>query len=79
MDLVLTEVAWRTDEDRLRAAAPGARWLRMQGDGALLDDDGATVARDEDADAELDPCTSGTDGGCMVPTHRPSCYSSMTG
>lgn len=45
MDLVLTDVAWRGDEDRLRAAAPAARWLRMQSDGSLLDAGGDVVER----------------------------------
>ena len=41
MDVLLTEVAWRSYGARLTEAAPGARWLRMQADGTVLDDAGA--------------------------------------
>lgn len=47
VELMLTEVAWQTDEERLRAAAPGVRWLRMQADGSVLDDAGVPVPWDE--------------------------------
>lgn len=40
----MTEAAWRRDQERLQAAGTGVRWLRMQGDGTLLDADGVPVA-----------------------------------
>lgn len=44
MDVLVTEVAWRSYRARLAGAAPGARWLRMQADGTVLDDAGAARA-----------------------------------
>jgi phosphoglycerate dehydrogenase-like enzyme len=48
VDVLLTEVAFARDGERLAAAAPEVGWLRMDGDGGLRRD-GATVARDEAA------------------------------
>ena len=39
----MTEAAWRRERDRLQAVGTGVRWLRMQGDGTLLDADDAPV------------------------------------
>lgn len=49
MDVLVTEVAWRSYGERLAEAAPGAGWLRMQGDGALLDAMGAARGWEEAA------------------------------
>jgi phosphoglycerate dehydrogenase-like enzyme len=43
VELVLTEAAWRRDRERFQAAGTDVRWLRMQGDGTLLDVDDAPV------------------------------------
>ena len=48
MDVLITEVAFARDGERLVAAAPEVGWLRMDGDG-MLRRDGAEVARDEAA------------------------------
>ena len=48
MDVLLTEVAFARDGERLAASAPGVGWLRMDGDGTLRRD-GTEVPRDEAA------------------------------
>ncbi len=41
---MLTDATWQRERERLEAAGTGVRWLRMQGDGTLLDVDDAPVA-----------------------------------
>jgi phosphoglycerate dehydrogenase-like enzyme len=48
LDVLLTEVAFARDGERLRAAAPEVRWLRMDGEGVLRRD-GVEVPREEAA------------------------------
>ena len=48
MDVLLTEVAFARDAERLRAAAPEVGWLRMDG-GGVLRRDGVEVPREEAA------------------------------
>ena len=48
MDVLLTEVAFARDGERLAAAAPEVGWLRMEADGTLRRD-GAKVSRGEAA------------------------------
>jgi phosphoglycerate dehydrogenase-like enzyme len=48
LDVLLTEVAFARDGERLAAAAPGVGWLRMDGDGRIQRD-GAEIGRDEAA------------------------------
>ena len=52
MVLLLTEVAWQAYGERLRGAAAGVQWLRMQGDGTLLGTDDVSVDWD-DAEPEV--------------------------
>lgn len=46
---MLTEAAWRSEWERLQAVGAGVRWLRMQGDGTLLDVDDGLVGWEEAA------------------------------
>jgi phosphoglycerate dehydrogenase-like enzyme len=48
VDVLLTEVAYARDGERLAAAAPGVGWLRMERDGTIRRD-GAEVPREEAA------------------------------
>jgi phosphoglycerate dehydrogenase-like enzyme len=48
LDVLLTEVAFARDGERLRAAAPEVGWLRMDGEG-VLHRDGVEVPREEAA------------------------------